>query len=106
MPKKPASEWRISNLEETKEDRKPENDEPNNVDEKEGLAGYSAVSAIADLARTVIGHSHPCTSCIRAAAPVRHAVLAADGVGSEAFHGAEVAAVACDQAWAVVSMSG
>ncbi|KAI0501079.1 hypothetical protein KFK09_019297 [Dendrobium nobile] len=106
MPKKPASEWRMSESEETEEDRKPENDEPNNVDEKEGLAGYEAVSAIADLARTVLGHSHPCTSRIRAAAPVRHAVLAADGVGSEAFHGAELVAVVWDHAWAVVSMSG
>lgn len=69
--------------EKTKDDGEAEEEQPDDVDEKQRLAGHACAGAVAGLTEP-----SPCDTCtgaggVRAAAPVRHAVLAANGVRSE-----------------------
>ena len=70
--------------EKAKKYREGKHNEPDNVDEKEGLAG----ATIADLAESQLGDLDAGAEGVGAAAPIGNAVDAADGVGPKAVDGA------------------
>lgn len=76
--------------EKPKQDGEAEHDEPDDLDQKEGLARDRArlATAIADLAETHLGDPGAGAGRVGAATPVGHTVDAADRVGPEAVHGA------------------
>jgi len=76
--------------EKTKQDGEAEHDEPDDLDQKEGLARDRArlATAIADFAVTHLGDPGAGAGGVGTATPVGHAVDAADRVGPEAVHGA------------------
>lgn len=77
----------IRGLKEAAEDGEAEDDEPDDVDEEEGLAGDEAGAAVADLAEPQLRHGDPGARRLDAPAPVGHPVGAAHGVGAEAVDG-------------------
>lgn len=76
--------------EKPKQDGEAEHDEPDDLDQKEGLARDRArlATAIADLAEPHLGDRGSGAGGVGAATPVGHAIGAADRVGPEAVHGA------------------
>lgn len=73
---------------EATEDGEAEDNEPNDMEEKEGLAGDEAAPAVADLAGSPLRDADAGARRLRAPAPVRDAVHAADGVRPEAIDAA------------------
>lgn len=78
----------VAKSEEAAKDGESEDDEPYNVEEKEGLPGHEASSAVADLARPPLGDAGAGARRLRTATPIRRAVVGADRIGAETGDGA------------------
>lgn len=74
--------------EEAEEEGEAQNDEPDDMEEKERLAGDEPAAAVPDGAGSPLGDTDAGARRLRAAAPVRDAVGAADGVRPEAVDAA------------------
>lgn len=74
------------NSEKSEKDRNAEDDEPDNVNQEQGLRGRTAIP---DLAKPQLGDLDAGALGVGAAAPVGDAVDAADRVGAEAIDGAD-----------------
>lgn len=86
--KKRLTNQSIKLSEKSEKHREPEHDEPDDMNEKEGLAGERAGTTIADLTEPQLGNLDTGAKRVGAATPVSHAVDAAYRVGPETLDGA------------------